>query len=416
MTDRHPLQTPEVAPLESHEMEMAVFSACLNDKKCFEKVSFLVPGDFSHPAHQEIWRHMLDLHLRGLVVTPTTVSPLIEGSSEFLKRVCAEFKSLHSSVEGYAEGIRDYASRRRLVDLSETITARARDLGTPGDEVIATTIGDLQKLAGQGVKRSQTKREVGEKIYEDLKTTLPMYSTGIRGLDRSMGGGLFAGKMYAIASRKKVGKTVLLGSVSYNLNLAGVPHLFIALEMSPAELEQRNAARAENFNSVAFLRRDDPSLPNKVAQYVSTQPNNTIYEGAPGATLDEVRSMVGRAISTRNIKGVFLDYLQLVGGKSAKETEEYHLRETAQWLADIARRENIFCVTAAQTNQDGNTRGGEGLRLACDQAYTLHREKDSQDAWLSMDESRYTLYEDVGSDAFPGLFMNKYGPHFTDYT
>ena len=65
-------------------------------------------------------------------------------------------------------------------------------------------------------------------------------------------------------------------------------------------------------------------------------------------------------------------------------------------------------------NQDGNTRGGEGLRLACDQYYTLHREKSDVRAWLEMGESRYTMYENVGSKDFPGMLLNSNGPHFCD--
>ena len=71
-------------------------------------------------------------------------------------------------------------------------------------------------------------------------------------------------------------------------------------------------------------------------------------------------------------------------------------------------------LDAAQLNQDGNVRGGEGLKLACDQYYALHREKDEAGAWLEMEESRYTLYQHVGSASVPGIWLHKIGPHFSD--
>ena len=76
--------------------------------------------------------------------------------------------------------------------------------------------------------------------------------------------------------------------------------------------------------------------------------------------------MVGRAIVRHGIKGVILDYWQLVGGKVRNESEEFHLRNIAQWLADTCRKHSIWALVAAQVNQEGNTRGGEGLKLACD--------------------------------------------------
>jgi hypothetical protein len=83
-------------------------------------------------------------------------------------------------------------------------------------------------------------------------------------------------------------------------------------------------------------------------------------------------------------------------------------------MADTCRRENIWGLVAAQINQEGNTRGGEGLKLACDCYLTLHREKQSDRAWMEMEESRYTLYQHVGSDMAPALIFDNNGPHFRD--
>ena len=32
-----------------------------------------------------------------------------------------------------------------------------------------------------------------------------------------------------------------------------------------------------------------------------------------------------------------------------------------------------------------------------------------------MEETRYTMYGDVGSDADPGIWLEKTGPHFVDF-
>ena len=41
-----------------------------------------------------------------------------------------------------------------------------------------------------------------------------------------------------------------------------------------------------------------------------------------------------------------------------------HPVEIAQWIADFSRRNGIWSITMAQLNQEDNTRGGEGIRLA----------------------------------------------------
>ena len=152
-----------------------------------------------------------------------------------------------------------------------------------------------------------------------------------------------------------------------------------------------------------------------VADYAITVPNHTIYEALPGGSFGDLRRVVARAIVRHRIKGLVLDYWQLVGGKEPRDTEEYHLRMVAQWVADTCRKHGLWVLVAAQVNQTGNTRGGEGLKLASDMYFTLHRDKGAQGAWLEMEESRYTLYTDVGSVHDPGLWLSNTGPHFVDF-
>jgi replicative DNA helicase len=397
------------------DIEQAFLAACITDNRQFTKASYLTSEDFAEPVHREIWRVGSEMARNGSPVSMATLLPRLEGDDEAVKKYIIQVAMSAIIVSGapyYAEEIRDLSNRRQLIRLAESAMETATDFERSADEIIAGTVRDLQSLSDDGIPQGITTRQAAEAITEDLGKALPCFSTGLVGLDRAAGGGLYAGKLYGVAARKKVGKTLFLGSVSYNLNQSGIPHLFFTGEMSPKEIEQRNAARACGFNSIQFLTRDDPDLSNKVANYAVTVPNNVIYEHKPGATLEELRAMVSRHLAKRKIKGLIVDYLQLIGGKSKQDTEELHLRTVADWLARIAREENLFVLVAAQTNQDGNTRGGEGLRLACDMYFSLHREKDQQGAWLEMGESRYTLYQNVGNETSPGIWLDKDGPHF----
>lgn len=384
----------------------------------FRLTSHLRPEDFAYPVHGRIWATILDLSRDGEEISPLTVAQrfkndgdLEEAGGERYIPSLAMMSKDRGLAESAAELVRDLANRRRVVAMADDVARRAEDFGTSSDEMILGLVGELQKIA-MGNRTGRTKREVAESIVAGLEKDLPCYSSGIPELDRVMGGGMFAGKLYGIAARKKVGKSLLLGTISQNLNARKIRHLVLPLEMSAEEYEQRNAARSGNFNSIRFLTRDDPNLGQRVAQYAVTAPNATFYDGGAGTGFDQIRAIVSRHIATNGIKGVVLDYWQLVGGKAARDSEEWHLREVAQWMADTARKEGVFFLTAAQVNQMGNTRGSEGLKLACDQYFTLHREKESDIAWLEMEESRYTMYQNVGSETVPGLWLDPHGPHF----
>jgi hypothetical protein len=98
------------------------------------------------------------------------------------------------------------------------------------------------------------------------------------------------------------------------------------------------------------------------------------------------------------------------------------LGEVAQWIAEICRKLDIWALVAAQINQDGNTRGGEGMRLAFDQVY--HLQPVGQDGgditlpgrWLEMMDTRYTQWANIGSPDMAGLMLNEKGLFFEEVT
>lgn len=397
-------------PPTDREAEQAIIGATFHDNSLAVTLE-IEPEDFSDTMHQKLWAIAQAQVGRGGSFTRGQIVAQDPRLESYVQSIADRWGGLTDPAK-HVSAVKDCAGRRHLQGLMAYLADEVIDREKPLEELTAQLIAEASKLAVG--RQAKSKRAVAMEIAESLSQPMPCYQTGLAMLDHVIGGGLFAGKAYGIAARKKVGKTVMLGTISHNLNRAGVPHLFIAAEMSDTEIEQRNMARELGINSVRFLKADRSMLRSRVAEYAANVPDCMFYERAPGASLEEVKRMVSRAVIHKGIKGVILDYWQLIGGKAKGETEEYHLRNVAQWLADVCRRHGIWCLIAAQVNQDGNTRGGEGLKLAVDVYFTLHREKDSDQAWLEMEESRYVLYANVGSADFPGLILNKHGPFFED--
>jgi predicted ATP-dependent serine protease len=237
-------------------------------------------------------------------------------------------------------------------------------------------------------------------------------STGMKKLDIALGGGLFAGKAYGIQARKKTGKTLLMGTISYNMNELGIPHLWVAAEMNDRELEHRHIARGIGCSALDFLT-DNPEMSAQVRSYAEAASDNILYANAVGITIPELKEIISRAVKEHDIHGFFLDYLQLVRAtRHGNRTE--HLEEVAQVIAEIIREHQIWCMVAAQLNQDHNTRGGEGMLLAFDMIFSLHRNPHSSEGWLEMKDTRYTPYRNIGSEIKPGLKLEPQGPFFSE--
>lgn len=416
----------EVGPLVglvNYEAEQALLGAILTRNEIWFEAGGIVRGEhFADALHGRIFDAMGRMVKAGKTANAITLKAEFEtdpallgrGGAAYLARLAASVVTLLNAGTDYGEAIRDLWMRRTAIARFEEWQAAFGDTDRSADELTASAVAELTALSAEGKETALGKRAVAETLVQRILKPGACYSTGIARLDEAIGGGLYAGKLYGIGARKKVGKTVLLGTISHNLSRASIPHLFIALEMSPAELEQRNAARELGINSIRFLRGPTMELARKVADYAGGIADGTLYEAAPGASFDDLRKMVGRAVVRHRIKGIFLDYLQLVGGRPKSETEEQHTRAVAQWLADFCRKHGLWCLLACQLNQEGNTRGGEGLKLACDVYFTLNRDKGAAGAWLEMQESRYVPYANVGSAEVPGLWMHSNGPYFDD--
>ena len=261
----------------------------------------------------------------------------------------------------------------------------------------------------------RTKNEVLNEIVKNYDNIGTATSTGYSRLDEAMGGGLYQGKFYTLAARKKTGKTMMLGSISRHLNRAGNIHLWIALEMNGIELEQRQVSRDLKINPIAFLKHRENALRDKVEKIAGNGiANNTIYCDYPGLRLTYLSDVICDAVEAYDIKGVIIDFLQLIGGGSGSEMAVHH-DAVAVECSRLAKQLGIWIFAAAQLNQDHNLRGGEGASIAADQLYHLERCEGKNDAlWLSLTESRYTPYMDIGSSDTPGYLIRSEGPYMEE--
>ena len=283
------------------------------------------------------------------------------------------------------------------------------------EEVAEKLAMEFTKLSEKTENSVYNSKEINLEIANNINKKFDVYPTGINILDRATAGGFFSGKMYGIAGRKKMGKTYMACTLSHNLNKQGVKHLFIACEMPPKEIQERQIAMSLGFNPLKFKETKTSDFMQQVIGYcLDTEENNIIYRKEPALTLSKLRNILKYHVVNDGIKGFILDYWQLVRGKRAGISEADHLLDVAQFIAGFCSDNDVFAIVNSQLNQDGNTRGSEGIRLACDQMYFLHK-NDLNNAWLELADTRYTPYLDMGNEENPSLiFDTKNGCRFID--
>lgn len=404
--------------------EQQVIGALLTFPESLNHAEGLKPKHFAESLHVGLMAEILAVSAEGGNPTLPILSARLRLSADE-NRYFARCIAAAGSVIGMRELVDCVIAESQRREVSALCRETAQLLEEGGD--VATLIAELRGKIDGSIehRRMRHSGKVTEAIIADLTANVTPVSTGIARLDKAMAGGLIPGKAYGFAARKKVGKTILASTVSHNLNHAGVKHLFLCAEMGEREIHQRNLARELGMYPSGW--RDGyakaPHNLNRLGEIAVSGPRNTIYLDAPGISFAELRRAVATAVMRHKISGFVLDYWQLVGGKEPRMSTAEHLGDVAQWIADICRKMRIWAFVTAQINQEGNTRGGEGIRLAFDQVYQIHAQDGDTTTpgdlslpgrWLEMMDTRYTAWLNVGSLHEPALMLNEKGPFFEE--
>lgn len=422
-----PSQAQIVDELHSIDAEMMLLGALFADNRLVARTrEITTPSDFSDPFLGRVFAAMCRLLDEGMIANVITLMPEMsadalfaanpKGAGPMLAKISSYAMSRDpDTILGYASHIHDLALRREMLDLLQSVINRTRDTSQASvEELLEQTLRDIASIVPTTSTSAKQDRDTAESVVNRILSPPPCFPSGLPNTDDAMGGGFFAGKFYGLGARKKAGKTMMLSSISYNLVRSGVPHLFVSLEMDDHEIEQRKAARFLGINPIAFLRNPSRRLAEQTAEYQAQLSGTCWYEHRPGLTREELLTIIARSHLQRGIKGVIVDYQQLVRGRGERVSQAEHQEQVAQDVADMCRKLGIFGVMAAQLNTEGNTRGGEGLRLACDLYWVLHREDpQSKLAWLEMQDARYVTYTNVGDQAVPGLYLH-HGAFFSE--
>lgn len=414
--------------MENIEIEQA-FLGCLlvENRAIYAVASKLTPEHFAEPIHAEIYKRIYDgVLMRSEVCNPLTLKPwastnetLLElnkdAPSTYLNKLAGFSVSVIDAAQLAESIIRMWMLRQSIAQAQKLIT-EASDPDADPDTVIGKIHAELLDIRAGGIAKSIDSKQLTKNIINSLSEDLPIDSTGIQRLDEMMGGGLIQSKLYGFFARKKVGKTSFAVTLAHNLDKQGIKHAFICGEMGSREIHERFLARMmqqypSNFRSKE--KRESKFFTEKLLDAKDAINGCTRYYDAAGMTFDDLKGMISEAKYRYGVNGVILDYLQLVGGKSSKVSEATHLDNVSQWLAEAAKKYKIWIFALGQINQEGNTRGGEGIRLACDMCLELHRDDLTQTtAWLEMKDTRYTAWGNMGEKGQPSLVMQPFGQYF----
>lgn len=371
-------------PPQNLEAEQSLLGSLLINKDAVIKIADIVnPNDFYSDHHKIIFECMLDLYSRHEPIDILSLSNLIEERGK-IKEIGGRSSLINlsnivpsaSHVVHYAKIIQKKATLRRLINAAGEIT----NLGYHEE-------GDLEKLLDISEQKlfsvsqkylrqafvplNNLLTEAFERIDDLHKDAgkLRGIPTGFIDLDNRLAG-LQKSNLVILAARPSMGKTSLALDFARNIaTKSKIPVGIFSLEMSKEELVDRMLC-AEARVGLWELRtgklsdkgeNDDFSRIGMAMGRLSEAP--IFIDDSGTLNIMELRTKARRLQMEHNLGVIFVDYLQLMEGRS-NESRVQEISEISRALKSLARELNVPIVALSQLSRAVESRNPPIPKLA----------------------------------------------------
>jgi len=398
-------------PPHSLEAEQAVLGSLLIDPHmCDEVATILRPEDFYADAHARLFRHLLEMHESGSTIDVTLLVERLRrageleavGGTAYLAEVAAAVPYAAHAVY-YANIVRDKATLRMLIHASGEILRDAYDPSIDPAQMVSEAeqkifavhdarsrdqVTNIHDLLVEAFDRIDARLERGE------GQGIP---TGFHDLD-NLTGGLHESELVILAARPSMGKTALATNIAeYVATEAGVPTLFVSLEMARLELAQRMLCSqgkidASKFRS-GFLSGEDRQ---KLVEASARLGKAALFvDDTPSRTVTEIAACARRLKRRENLGLIVVDYLLNRQPEATRESHRprlSHLRESGaiEQDADVV----LFIHREEYYHPDNEEEKGKAEVIVAKQRNGPTGTVKL--AWLS----RYTRFENLAERSF----------------
>jgi replicative DNA helicase len=376
------------------DLEQALLGAILIDPDVLERVDGqVVAADFGEPVHQRLFERFLaaraagqriDLRLArtalgqdaGFQITPDL------NVGQYIARLAAEATgTLHA--KDYASTIREFAGKRRLLEIADRIKAVA--LGARQvTEVAIEAIEDLDVIAAARSAPHLARVNIGdaaEQFVEDMAArmqspgSLAGVTTGFSDLDARTGG-FQRGELIILAGRPGMGKSALAVSSARQSAAAGHAGIYFSLEMTAKAVSGRALTDAifDHRDPIAYSDAAAGSLSDVQAQRIidAQREFRLPFEIDPQGDLS-VSQIAARSRKYQQAlerKGKALDLIAVDHLHLIRASDRYRgnataeLTETSGALKALAKELNVPVIALAQLNRGVEGRDNKRPTLA----------------------------------------------------
>lgn len=256
--------------------------------------------------------------------------------------------------------------RNRLEVMAIRLMQEAKDLTNDPDVMLENFRNELDVLSQEGQSSIVTIKQ----SFDTVKSIINDNQQGISHSGTPIGfsfiddrGGLCPGNLVILAAQSSHGKTSMALTITHNIALNGVPVAYYSMEMPHEELTARMLAMESKINSRAMLTKplgenDTDSVMWAMESFAEAK---VYYDDKANNSIDKIISSIRKLHAKYDIKGVFIDYLQIVGLDDSKSREQA-IAKGARRLKNLALELKIWICCLSQLSRNTERKGIDRLR------------------------------------------------------
>lgn len=381
------------------EHEQSVLGALLRDNDAIDRIGDLQAEHFYDVWHREIFGAITQLVIANQPADVITVFGRLQSNGKKSANL-AYLNDLAQSVPSsariatYATTVRDRALKRNLVALAHETAGAVPESPEDADVLVDRMSSQLELLSRSVVK--QEPQLARDDLARHIESIDEQYSgigqtaiaTGMPDLDKKLNGGLRRGNLIVVAGRPKMGKTALALNIANNIALAGGVSAVLSMEMTKADLHNRNLASIGRIPLDHLLdptQLDDLDWPRLTLAITKISDMALYLDDQAALTLLDVRNKL-KQIKRRagRLDLAVIDYLQLMN--AAGDNRNAQIESITRGLKALAKELEVPIMLLSQLNrkledrpnkrpQPGDLRDSGSIEQDCDSAIFLYRDE-----------------------------------------
>ena len=362
---------PAMLPPHNLDAERSVLGAVLLDDRHLHALALderLRADHFYREQHGIVFEAMVRLHGNDRKIDHLTVAELLRergqleavGGAEAIEEL-AGWVPAAGHARDYGRIVRENAQLRDLLRATYEIQAQIAERRHRGDEMIEEAERLIFALRGRELEAKQRLLEhaVAEEVERLEQASqedraIPGLSTGIPELDRLLAG-LQDGRLYVVAARPAMGKSLLCLQIARHVALAERQRvLFASLEMSDSETAQRHLAvesgvDPDRLHLGKVTPGDWPAL-LAAANRTMGVPFHLLDDG--DLSLFSLRAQARQAaVRFDGLRLIVVDYLQLMRAEKPSGSRVEDVSEFSRGLKRLARELRCPVIAVAQLSR-----------------------------------------------------------------